>query len=108
MMPETAATAKTVAVESANPSVSVLLHASSMPEAMCHAYILGPLTVATVIPPSDHASIAAGLGTAALELLHQLDEAEEQPLDALLIPSSGGGGRESASSGRDCWLRACV
>ncbi|KAL7916583.1 tryptophan synthase beta subunit-like PLP-dependent enzyme [Trichoderma velutinum] len=90
IMPKTASTAKVAAVQSANPSASVVLHGSSMPEAMCYAYSLGDTTGATVIPPADHLGIVAGQGTVALELLDQLDEAGEPPLDALLIPSSGG------------------
>lgn len=53
-------------------------------------YILGTTTVATVIPPLDLVSVVAALVTVAVELLDQLDEAEEQPFDALLIPPSGG------------------
>ena len=41
---------------------------------------------AHIIPPFDHPAIAAGQGTAALELLEDADE-----LDALLVPCGGGG-----------------
>lgn len=40
----------------------------------------------TLIPPYDHADVAAGQGTAALELLEEVG-----PLDLLLVPCGGGG-----------------
>jgi threonine dehydratase len=40
----------------------------------------------TVIPPFDHPEIAAGQGTAAIELIE-----ETKPLDLLLVPLGGGG-----------------
>lgn len=44
-------------------------------------------TGAVFVPPYDHALVAAGQGTLALEML----EDEPQPLDALIVPVSGGG-----------------
>ncbi len=41
---------------------------------------------ATLIPPYDHLDVIAGQGTAALELLEEI-----QRLDALLVPCGGGG-----------------
>lgn len=40
----------------------------------------------TLIPPYDHPDVMAGQGTAALELIEQAG-----PLDALLVPTGGGG-----------------
>ncbi len=40
----------------------------------------------TVVPPFDHPDVIAGQGTAALELLEQAG-----PLDAIVVPVSGGG-----------------
>lgn len=47
---------------------------------------LAAKTGATVVPPFDDARIAAGAGTAALELLE-----EAGPLDAIVVPLGGGG-----------------
>ncbi|MEA9986440.1 MULTISPECIES: threo-3-hydroxy-L-aspartate ammonia-lyase [Subtercola] len=52
----------------------------------------------TLVPPYDHADIAAGQGTAALELFDEVGE-----LDALFVPVGGGGllaGSALAASGR--------
>jgi threonine dehydratase len=44
-----------------------------------------------LVPPYDHADVMAGQGTAALELLEQVAELGEAPLDALLVCVGGGG-----------------
>lgn len=44
-----------------------------------------------LVPPYDHADVMAGQGTAALELMEQVAELGEGPLDALLVCVGGGG-----------------
>lgn len=45
-----------------------------------------------IVPPYDDAHVIAGQGTMGLEIAQQLDElGEATPLDALLVPVSGGG-----------------
>jgi threonine dehydratase len=44
-----------------------------------------------LVPPYDHADVMAGQGTAALELMEQVAELGEAPLDALLVCVGGGG-----------------
>jgi threonine dehydratase len=44
-----------------------------------------------LVPPYDHADVMAGQGTAALELIEQVAELGEDPLDALLVCVGGGG-----------------
>ena len=44
-----------------------------------------------LVPPYDHADVMAGQGTAALELVEQMAELGEAPLDALLVCVGGGG-----------------
>jgi threonine dehydratase len=44
-----------------------------------------------LVPPYDHADVMAGQGTAALELVEQVAELGEAPLDALLVCVGGGG-----------------
>jgi threonine dehydratase len=48
-------------------------------------------TGAVLIPPSDHPNIVLGQGTAILELIQQVEELGEGKLDAVIMPSGGGG-----------------
>ena len=48
-------------------------------------------TEAVLIPPSDHHNIVLGQGTVILELLQQVEELGEGKLDAVIMPSGGGG-----------------
>jgi threonine dehydratase len=48
-------------------------------------------TGALLIPPSDQPEIALGQGTAILELMQQVKELTEDELDAVIMPSGGGG-----------------
>lgn len=48
-------------------------------------------TGSLLIPPSDNPDIALGQGTAVLEIMQQVKELTENELDAVIMPSGGGG-----------------
>jgi threonine dehydratase len=84
VMPQNAPVIKRTATEAYGASVFDYDPDETSREKLCknlkieHAY--------TLVPPYDHVDIVAGQGTAALELLEEL-----QVLDMLLVPCGGGG-----------------
>ena len=84
VMPQNAPVIKRTATEAYGASVVDYDPDETSREKLCknleikHAY--------TLVPPYDHVDIVAGQGTAALELLEEL-----QVLDMLLVPCGGGG-----------------
>ena len=64
----------------------VVLHGNTLEEARAHAYALADARGLTFVHPYDDEAIAAGQGTAALEML-----AAQPDLDVLVIAIGGGG-----------------
>lgn len=52
---------------------------------------LSNFTGAIIVPPSDHIDIVLGQATAVAELLEQVQAVGNTPLDAVIVPSGGGG-----------------
>lgn len=69
----------------------VVLHGDAYDEASAHAAKIVEERGATYIPPYDDPLVIAGQGTIAREIVEQLAEAGEKPLDALFVCVGGGG-----------------
>jgi threonine dehydratase len=48
-------------------------------------------TGAVIVPPADHVNIVLGQATAVSEFLDQVEERDQALLDAIIVPSGGGG-----------------
>jgi threonine dehydratase len=89
VMPETAAINK---VEGARQlGANVIVRGISTSECSRYATDIQQLTGSTLVPPAGDADVALGQGTATLEFMAQLKEANIGPLDAVAVPSGGGG-----------------
>ncbi len=64
----------------------VVLHGETLAEAAAHAHELAAHEGLVFVHPYDDADVIAGQGTLALEVIHDLPD-----LDALVIPTGGGG-----------------
>lgn len=64
----------------------VVLHGETLAEAAAHAHELAAREGLVFVHPYDDADVIAGQGTLALEVIHDLPD-----LDALVIPTGGGG-----------------
>ena len=84
VMPETASTAKVAA--SRGYGAEVVLHGASSIEAFARAEDLAKERGLTFVHPFNDEQIAAGQGTAALELMEQAPD-----LDVVVVPVGGGG-----------------
>jgi threonine dehydratase len=84
VMPTVASPTKVAA--SRGYGAEVVLHGETGREAFEHAHVLERERGLTFVHPFDDATICAGAGTAALELLEQAGN-----LDAVVIPIGGGG-----------------
>lgn len=87
-MPEDAPAVKVAGVRREGATVVVAGTTSDHRKARAHE--LAEQTGATIIQPFDHEDIIAGQGTATLELLEDT-RADGITLDALLVPTGGGG-----------------
>lgn len=88
-MPEYAAASKAEAARCHN--ARVLLHGSSIVNCSQLATKIQQATGATLTKSSGHADIILGQGTAVLELLDQVENADLPPLDAVVLPCGSGG-----------------
>ncbi|KAL8923286.1 MAG: hypothetical protein Q9208_004686 [Pyrenodesmia sp. 3 TL-2023] len=90
VMPENAPPAK---VEAARRlGASVVVRGSSLPECIKIATQIEEETGATFVPPSGHAEVVSGQGTAMLEFLQQLEDTRiPSSLDAVIMPAAGAG-----------------
>ncbi|KAE9374149.1 tryptophan synthase beta subunit-like PLP-dependent enzyme [Stipitochalara longipes BDJ] len=86
VMPETAPSVKIEGVR-ANGTTNVVLAGTSLAETIGVAERISRETGALLVRP-DNFNIVVGQGTAAMEFLTQLESANEDPLDILMVPSS--------------------
>lgn len=71
--------------------VNVILHGESITESGVLAMELQRTTGATLVPPSGHSNIVLGQATAMLEFMQQVYDRDNVSLDAVIVPSGGGG-----------------
>ena len=88
-MPKYAAASKAEAAR--RHGAKVLLHGGSIAEASTLAKKIEQETGATLARSSGHADIVLGQGTAVLEFLAQVQESDQHPLDAVVVPCGSGG-----------------
>jgi threonine dehydratase len=84
VMPERAALPKVEATR--GYGASVVLHGSSVEDALAEALRIGARTGRVFIHPFDHADIVAGQGTLGFEIIEQCPQAR-----TILVPVGGGG-----------------
>jgi threonine dehydratase len=84
VMPERAALPKVEATR--GYGASVVLHGSSVEDALTEALRIGARTGSVFIHPFDHADIVAGQGTLGFEIIEQCPQAR-----TILVPVGGGG-----------------
>lgn len=84
VMPKHTPTVKVQQTES--HGATVVLHGERFDDAQAHAYELAAERELTFVHPFDDPDIAAGQGTAALEMLEDVPE-----IDTLIVPVGGGG-----------------
>jgi threo-3-hydroxy-L-aspartate ammonia-lyase len=94
VMPQDAPPAKLAATrgyQSGQPGSEVVLYDRYTEDREAIGRCLAAERGMALVPPYDHADVMAGQGTAALELIEQVAELGEDPLDALLVCVGGGG-----------------
>ncbi len=99
VMPITTPSIKTEAVAALGGEV--VLHGDTYDDAYAHARELTEREGLTFIHPFDDPLVIAGQGTIGREILEQVNEQGEKPIDVLFVPVGGGG----LIAGIAAWVR---